>query len=163
MTTPIALTAPQTQVLKHAIKQNSGIVAWFPDTIKGGARQRVLDGLQRRGLIQEQDDQWQVTPEGYVALEINSNTRPTNPIEISTGVGPDRGNKRRRENSKQAMVIAMLQRPEGATVADICAATAWQSHTVRGTFAGAFKKKLGLEITSEKTKDSDRVYRLTAG
>jgi hypothetical protein len=54
------------------------------------------------------------------------------------------GKPRTRENSKQATVIQMLQRPEGATISQICAATGWQAHTVRGTFAGAFKKKLGL-------------------
>lgn len=67
---------------------------------------------------------------------------------------------RTRENTKQATVIQMLRRPEGATVAQICASTGWQSHTVRGTFAGAFKKKLGLTITSEKAQGGDRVYRV---
>mgnify|MGYP000861569998 CR=1 FL=1 len=65
---------------------------------------------------------------------------------------------RTRDNSKQAQVVAMLKRPEGATVAQIMAATNWQAHTVRGTFAGAFKKKLGLTITSEKPEGGDRVY-----
>jgi len=68
---------------------------------------------------------------------------------------------RTRENSKQATVVAMLKRPEGATIAQICASTGWQSHTVRGTFAGAFKKKLGLTITSEKAPGGERVYRAT--
>lgn len=54
----------------------------------------------------------------------------------------------------------MLQRPEGATIAQICEITGWQSHTVRGTFAGAFKKKLGLNLASEKPNGSDRVYRI---
>ena len=67
---------------------------------------------------------------------------------------------RRRENSKQAEVIRMLQRPEGATIGQICTATGWQAHTVRGTFAGAFKKKLGLTITSEKPEGGDRIYRV---
>ena len=66
---------------------------------------------------------------------------------------------RTRENSKQAQVIAMLRRPEGATIAQIMDATGWQAHTVRGTFAGAFKKKLGLTIVSEKN-DGDRIYRV---
>jgi hypothetical protein len=70
------------------------------------------------------------------------------------------GKPRTRENSKQATVIQMLQRPEGATINQICAATGWQAHTVRGTFAGAFKKKLGLTITSEKPEGGERVYRI---
>jgi hypothetical protein len=55
-------------------------------------------------------------------------------------------------------VIAMLKRPEGATIAQICEATGWMPHTVRGTFAGAFKKKLGLQITSTKEAGADRIY-----
>ena len=54
----------------------------------------------------------------------------------------------------------MLQRTEGATVHQICDATGWQAHTVRGTFAGAFKKKLGLTIISDKTQGGERVYRI---
>lgn len=67
---------------------------------------------------------------------------------------------RTRDNSKQSEVIRMLQRPEGATIGQICTATGWQAHTVRGTFAGAFKKKLGLTIVSEKPQGSERVYRI---
>lgn len=65
-----------------------------------------------------------------------------------------------RQNSKQARVIAMLRRPEGATIRQIAEVTGWQPHTVRGTFAGAFKKKLGLTIVSEKSQGGERVYRL---
>ncbi len=67
---------------------------------------------------------------------------------------------RTRDNSKQAQVIAMLKRPEGATIPQVMAATGWQAHTVRGTFAGAFKKKLGLNLISEKVQGGDRVYRV---
>ena len=65
-----------------------------------------------------------------------------------------------RQNSKQAQVIAMLRRPEGATIRQIVEATGWQPHTVRGTLAGALKKKLGLTIVSEKVPGGERVYRL---
>ena len=69
-------------------------------------------------------------------------------------------NWRPRESSKEAMLIDMLRRPEGATIAQIMAATGWQAHTCRGAFAGALKKKRGLTVTSEKLDGGERVYRL---
>ena len=61
--------------------------------------------------------------------------------------------------SKQDEVIAMLQRPEGATVDEVSSATGWQRHTVRGVFSGTLKKKLGLTIASAK-EERGRVYRI---
>lgn len=67
---------------------------------------------------------------------------------------------RTREGTKQAKVLELLRRPEGATIAQLVKATGWQPHTVRGALAGALKKRLGLTITSEKVEESDRVYRV---
>ena len=64
-----------------------------------------------------------------------------------------------RPDSKQARMIAMLRRPEGATITQIAEEMGWQKHTVRGAIAGALKKKLGLSITSEKV-EGERVYRI---
>ena len=61
--------------------------------------------------------------------------------------------------SKQAEVIGLLRRPEGATVEEVRAATGWQPHTVRGVFSGALKKKLGLAIVAAK-EERGRVYRI---
>ena len=60
--------------------------------------------------------------------------------------------RKTRDDTKQAQLIAMLRRKEGATIAQIVEATGWQPHTVRGAFAGALKKKLGLTVTSEKVE-----------
>ena len=61
--------------------------------------------------------------------------------------------------SKQGEVIAMLRRPEGATVDEVASATGWQRHTVRGLFSGTLKKKLGLTVASAK-EERGRVYRI---
>ena len=68
--------------------------------------------------------------------------------------------RKAREGTKQALLIAMLKRPTGATIDEIVTATGWQSHTARGAMAGALKKKLGLTITSEKDESRGRVYRI---
>src|SRR5260370_23005744 len=62
--------------------------------------------------------------------------------------------------SKQAEVIALLRRPEGATVDEVRAITGWQPHTVRGMFSGALKKKLGLGVIPTK-EERGRVYRVS--
>ena len=65
-----------------------------------------------------------------------------------------------RPGTKQAQLIAMLQAPEGATVAEIAEATSWQHHSIRGAISGSLKKKLGLTVTSEKVAERGRVYKL---
>jgi hypothetical protein len=58
-----------------------------------------------------------------------------------------------RAGTKQAQMIEMLKRPEGATVEQIAAATGWQHHTIRGAISGALKKKLGLTVEATRTRE----------
>lgn len=194
--TTIQLTTTQAQVLQHALDHNNGQIIWFPESVKGGARKKVLDGLFNRALVTtDGGEHWYVAAEGYDALRrprpTAAEVAPLAPLvvdqELEATVAQyeatlaqhegsaaqaeaastpalepttDPVKVRTRENSKQAKVIAMLKRPEGATVTQICDATGWQAHTVRGTFAGAFKKKLGLTIESDKAQGSERIYRI---
>jgi hypothetical protein len=75
---------------------------------------------------------------------------------------PAGGSAGPRAGSKQVRVIGLLQRRQGATIDEIASAMEWQRHTVRGLISGALKKKLGLDIASEKT-DRGRLYRISEG
>lgn len=88
------------------------------------------------------------------------------PARTPRGPGAPR---KAREGTKQEKVLAMLRRPEGATVAQIAEATGWAPHTVRGFFAGL--KKKGIEVAvlervrrvgpnKEGAKGSYTVYRV---
>jgi hypothetical protein len=57
-----------------------------------------------------------------------------------------------RKESKQDAVIALLRLANGASIDEMMEATGWQAHSVRGFMSGALKKRLGLELVSEKDK-----------
>lgn len=171
----LKLTDTHIKVLTAAACRPDGDIEPLPPTLKGGARAKVIEGLTTRALIIEQDGKHVLTDAGYAAI---CRSRPQtetamddahDDAELGAAVtaaeaawqdAPKSATRRTRENSKQAQVVAMLKRPEGATVHQIMAATGWQAHTVRGTFAGAFKKKLGLTLLSEKPEGGERIYRL---
>lgn len=62
---------------------------------------------------------------------------------------------------KQAQVIALLERPEGVTLAAIVAATGWQPHSARAVLSGLRKSE--YDISSDKPEGGERVYRIVAG
>lgn len=62
--------------------------------------------------------------------------------------------------TKHEQVLALLSKPDGATIADLMDATDWQQHSVRGFLAGTVKMKLGLALTSSKAEGETRRYRI---
>jgi hypothetical protein len=63
-----------------------------------------------------------------------------------------------REGSKTAQVVALLQRKNGATLAEIMGATSWQAHSVRGFISGTLNKKMRLTVISAKREEGERAY-----
>ncbi len=170
----IQLSDTQAVILSAACARDDGLV--FPVTakVKGGAVGNCLKSLLKRGLIEElpasdPDTVWRhdeergsitlrATPLAYSALGITEEEIP------DTGTSGDNPAplKVQRRGSKQALLIEMLEAPEGATIQQVVDATGWQPHTVRGAIAGALKKKLGLNVVSEKVEGRGRVYRIEA-
>ncbi len=141
------LTDTQRALLEAAAQHPQKKLINFPDTLKGGARIKVLTSMHSAELIEP----CAAEPEVYVATATGLQA-----IGITV-----QAPRTKREGTKQAVLIELLTRAEGATLPQMTEATGWQVHTVRGAMAGALKKKLGLEITSEKQTGADRIYRIT--
>ena len=184
------LSDTQALILSAAAQRPEHIALPLPESLRGGAATKVVGAMIAKGLLQEVDavprkgePLWRETGDGHgvtliatdaglAAIGIESDdtrSAQTCADEASrevpttdTPIAPEATPKARtpREGTKQARLIDMLRAPDGATVEEIAGALEWQSHTVRGALAGALKKKLGLEVTSEKVENRGRVYRL---
>jgi len=162
------LTDTQMFVLRAAADHPEGAVFQFPDHVKGNARHKVLEGLVARGLIAAHDDGHVLTEAGRSAIGRETLVPTKNDFESDVALTESgftksnaaEGKTPRRSNSKQSQVIALLKRPEGATIAQLCEVTGWLPHTLRGTLAGTLKKKQGFTIVSEKTPGGIRTYRI---
>jgi hypothetical protein len=163
------LSETQRQILAAAAQRKGGLVLPVTSKLNGGALKKVLSALLARGAIEEvpaegEQEVWRTNNEGVaLTLKLTKAPRPASGSKRKPSAKQQgKGAPRERTNTKQAKVIAMLKRPSGATVDQIIQATDWQPHTVRGFFAGALKKRLGIEVTSEKREDGTRLYRITS-
>ena len=187
------LSDTQALILSAAAQRPERIALPLPESLRGGAAAKVVGAMIAKGLLQEVDADlrkgepvWRETGDGHgttlvatdaglaaIGIEpddantapVGATDAPTEEAATDAPIEPAAAPKARtpREGTKQATLIAMLRAPDGATIEEIMAATGWLGHTVRGAMAGALKKKLGLEVTSEKVEGRGRVSRLPAG
>ena len=125
-----------------------------PETIEAKSLPGLVASLTKKGLATANGESVGLTALGFAAYQRVAAETPT--AKNATA----EAKPQIREGTKQATLIAMLRRPEGADLDEIAEATSWQQHSIRGAISGALKKKLGLEVTSTKDGQGRRVYRL---
>jgi hypothetical protein len=167
----IQLSNTQTIILSAACAREDGLIFPVTTSIKGGPVGNSVKSMLKRGLIEEikandLNTVWRhdedlgpvtlkATPLAYSALGVGDGeiSVPEQPHGASPQTNPPR------KSTKQALLIDLLKRREGATIAEIAEATGWKTHTIRGAMSGSLKKRLGLTITSEKIDYRGRVYK----
>ncbi len=189
------LTDTQLVILSAGAQREDGAALPVPKSlkIKGGAVTKTLEGLRRKGLLEEkltsrEAAAWRegkngrrmmlvITEAGLRAIDgepagesskqpTPSKARAKKPrgrAERKTVAAKPKGEKSRtavRQGTKQALLIDLLKRKNGATIEQMTAKTSWQAHSVRGAISGALKKKLGLAVSSETVDGRGRVYRI---
>ena len=140
-----SITPVQSNILHNAAIKQKGLIEFEKLTQKGHARNLVIQSMMKKKLITKTDTngQYQMTEHGYMGVGLEF-PKP----------------KVAKKTSKQAIIIEMLKRPEGATNAQMMAATNWLPHSIRGLLSGTVRKKLGLNVTSTKNTTGERVYRI---
>jgi hypothetical protein len=170
--------AAATGILKSLLKH--GLVAEQP-AASGAPLWREAEGGQRLTLIitdagraalgVESGEQARPQPEAAAARSPQRQRRsPAKPKSAAKAKSQSKPSSRAtaspaaaRPGTKQALLLDLLQRKQGATIAEAMKATGWQPHSVRGAISGTLKKKLGLRVDSTEVDKRGRVYRIVSG
>jgi len=173
------LTETQTIILNAGAQRPENIALPLPKGLAGAAAKMVVTKMIERGWLQEVDANlrrneplWRETGDGHgttlVVTDAGLLAIGIEPVVVKTVVAMREHAAKaaapkpptQRAGTKQAMLIALLQRPEGASIAEIVAATGWMGHSARGAISGVLKKKLALPVTSGKVDGRGTVYKL---
>lgn len=170
------LSDTQHVILTAAWRRADRLVLPLPDRLRGGAAAKVVGSLIAKGLIEEVEAKrgkpfWRETGDkhgvtlvatdaAFAALGIEPSPAAADAHDTEPALSLPATVRRGRADTKQAQLVAMLKRRKGASIEEIGEKFGWQAHTVRGAIAGALKKKLGLDVISEKIERRGRVYRI---
>ena len=92
---------------------------------------------------------------------INKGSEPKAAKKPSAAANSKKDKVQPRTDTKAAIVLGLLRREKGATIAEIAKATEWQNHSIRGFISASVGKKLGLKVESARNEGGERAYRVT--
>lgn len=186
------LTDTQTIILSRAATRPGNLAMPLPDGLHGAAAKMAINRMITNGWLEEVDADlrkgeplWRETGDGHgttlIATEVGLEAIGIEPVAATAVASARKGKPQKdaepaltteatdqpkpiaiRAGTKQAQIIALLQRPEGASIAEIVEATGWMAHSARGLISGGLKKKLNLPITAEKVAGRGTVYKFEA-
>ncbi len=166
-----SLNDKQTAILANAAGRRDGQLLPLPDDVKlkGGALAAVLRALERRNFVRcSADDTWVITDAGCAAVNVKGpppviESKDDNTASEAAPAEPDTDDATPmplfRPGTRQAQILELLQRDQGADIDEIVLRTGWQSHSVRAVLTG-FRKR-GIEVTRAKEGNGISVYRAT--
>ncbi len=169
------LTDTQFLILTRACARPGNLALPLPEGLHGAAAKMAVGRMIKLGLIEEVDANlrrneplWRETGDGHgttlIATEVGLYAIGIDPAVVRTMAALRNADLEaiaaQRPDTKQARLIAMLQAPDGATIAEIAEKLRWRHHSIRGAISGSLKKKLGLRVTSEKNTARGRIYRV---
>ena len=183
--TALPLSDAALVLLSHAANRDDGMLLPPPASLhtRGGALQKVLAGLLRKGLVEERsvrtaEQAWcpaedcrhiglKITTSGLTAIGVpalsGTGTSPDAPSQADAPASGDPAGSKTEDpssgrlGSKQALLIAELRRPEGARIDDLTGLLGWQPHTVRAALTGLRRK--GVAIERSQDGEGKTVYR----
>ena len=178
------LTETQTIILSAGAQRPDNIALPLPKGLAGAAAKMAVSKMIEHGWLQEVDANlrrneplWRETGDGpgttLVVTDAGLLAIGIEPVVVKTVVAIRKhaaetpapmvataAQRKQRAGTKQGMLIEMLRRPEGASIAEIVVATGWMGHSARGAISGVLKKKLALPVTAEKIEGRGTVYKL---
>ena len=176
------LSETQTLILTAGTNRPDNVAMPLPKGLAGAAAKMSVTKMIEHGWLQEVDVSssrgeplWRETGDGHgttlVVTDAGLLAIGVEPVVVKAVVAMREHAAKASEvvkptprvGTKQAMLISLLQAPEGATMEAMTAATGWQVHSLRGVMSGALGKKKGLTVTSAKENGKCRVYRISRG
>ena len=173
------LTKTQNLILTTGAQRADNVAMPLPDGLHGAVAKKVVTMMIDRGWLEELDADlrkgeplWRETGDGrgttLVVTDAGLLAVGIEPVVVKTmaavrqhaAAAPAPKTPTMRAGTKQARIIALLQRPEGASIKEIVEVTGWLPHSIRGLISGGLKKKLGLPVTSAKVENRGTVYRI---